>query len=142
MDKKIIDFLQSQSVFSFCTSVNDDPYCAPCMYVFNSNDNSLVFASDWDTNHIENALLNARVAGTILPDVIDKANVKGIQFSGQFCKTEKVSEYSKKLYYKKFPFALVLKGDIWEIKLNRIKMTDNTLGFGKKLIWELHAAEL
>jgi uncharacterized protein YhbP (UPF0306 family) len=29
-----------------------------------------------------------------------------------------------------------MPGEIWTIKINRIKYTDNTLGFGKKIIWE------
>jgi len=31
--------------------------------------------------------------------------------------------------------ALVLKAPVWEIRLDELKFTDNTLGFGKKLHW-------
>ena len=47
------------------------------------------------------------------------------------------SEYSKYRlkYLKKFPFAIISKTDLWLVKLKQIKMTDNRLGFGKKLHW-------
>jgi len=39
------------------------------------------------------------------------------------------------LYYQKFPFAETMPAPIWGIKLDWVKVTDNTLGFGTKLIW-------
>ncbi|MBJ4294868.1 hypothetical protein JGE43_18630, partial [Salmonella enterica subsp. enterica serovar Typhimurium] len=35
----------------------------------------------------------------------------------------------------RFPVARVLPAPVWEIRLDEIKFTDNTLGFGKKLHW-------
>jgi uncharacterized protein YhbP (UPF0306 family) len=32
--------------------------------------------------------------------------------------------------------AVAMKAPVWRLKLNYIKMTDNTLGFGKKLLWD------
>jgi len=29
-----------------------------------------------------------------------------------------------------------MKAPVWGLKLNHIKMTDNALGFGKKLLWD------
>ena len=37
---------------------------------------------------------------------------------------------------KKFPLAGIFRGDIWVIELSHIKFTDNTLVFGKKMLWE------
>ena len=42
----------------------------------------------------------------------------------------------KKLYFKAFPYALALSPKLWQIKVNYFKMTDNRLGFGKKIIWQ------
>jgi len=41
----------------------------------------------------------------------------------------------RKAYLKRFPFALALKLDLWILHIDYIKMTDNRLGFGKKLEW-------
>jgi len=100
----------------------------------------LVFKSDRSTNHITQALLNDKVAGTIVPDLYKTGTIKGIQFTGRFIAPEtELLEAAKKKYYKKFPFAAAVDGEIWIIELFRIKMTDNTLGVGKKINWEKEA---
>ena len=38
-------------------------------------------------------------------------------------------------YNRRFPVARMLSAPVWEIRLDEIKFTDNTLGFGKKMIW-------
>ena len=47
--------------------------------------------------------------------------------------------HSKKFdaeYHKKFPFALAMSGDIYAVQLEKIKLTDNGKGFGKKINWQ------
>lgn len=137
MNEYIAAFLQEQSVVSIATTVNDEPYCASCYYAFEPTENLLVFKSDSDTKHIEDALRNNHVAGTVLPDKITKAKVKGVQFNGLFMKAEgAVGKKAKETYLRKFPVASIFRGDIWVIELSRVKFTDNTLVFGKKLLWE------
>lgn len=41
----------------------------------------------------------------------------------------------RKAYLKRFPFALAVKLDLWILHIDYIKMTDNRLGFGSKLLW-------
>ncbi|MBX9784454.1 MAG: pyridoxamine 5'-phosphate oxidase family protein [Chitinophagaceae bacterium] len=137
LDDKIAEFLKEQSVVTIATSVNNHPYCASCYYAFVPGDNLLVFKSDTDTKHIENALQNAQVAGTVLPDKIVKAKPKGVQFNGTFMKAEGSNgKKAKEAYLKKYPVAGIFRGDIWVIELSKIKFTDNTLVFGKKILWE------
>jgi len=38
-------------------------------------------------------------------------------------------------YLLRFPFALAAKLDLWVLYIDYLKMTDNRLGFGKKLEW-------
>jgi len=77
------------------------------------------------------------VAGTILPDKLNKLQVKGIQFEGTVLAfDDALAASASNHYYKKNPMAVAMSGDIWTVQLNRIKYTDNTLGFGKKIIWE------
>ena len=137
MDKKIINYISTNKVFTIATCNNHVPYCANCFYVFDSTTNTLIFLSDDETRHIIEAKKNKNVAGTINTDVISVAKIKGIQFIGQFiCPEEAQEEAFYLMYYKKFPFAKAKPSKIWGINLTFIKMTDNTLGFGKKLIWE------
>lgn len=137
MDEKIQFFLDGQKNLSFCTAVDNTPYCASCFYSYVSEGNFIVFKSDKNTKHIANALINDKVAGTILPDVDKVGTIRGIQFSGKFIIPEgDLLVQAKKKYYSKYPFALAIGGDLWAIELLFVKMTDNTLGFGKKSIWE------
>lgn len=137
MDKKIQSFIESQKNLTFCTAADNIPYCASCFYAYEREDNFIVFKSDKKSKHIVNALINDKVAGTIIPDVDKTGTIKGIQFIGKFIVPESVLlEQAKKKYYGKFPFAMVVPGELWAIELLSVKMTDNTLGFGKKLTWE------
>ncbi len=38
-------------------------------------------------------------------------------------------------YLKRFPLAVLMDTHLWVVKLTFIKMTDNRLGFGKKIVW-------
>ena len=137
MESKIIDYLQKNKVLALATSVNDIPYCANCFYVFDDANKTLVFLSDEKTRHIAEALQNINVGGSIQNGVTTVAKIQGIQFTGEFINpTEEQAKHFYKTYYKKIPFAKAKPSPIWGIQLNWIKMTDNTLGFGKKLIWE------
>ncbi len=137
MDKKIESFIDGQKNLTFCTCVDNIPQCASCFYAFVPEVNLLVFKSDEKSKHISNALMNDKVAGTIIPDLDKTGTIKGIQFTGKFIvPKDDVLEQTKKKYYIKYPFSLVIPGDLWVIELESIKMTDNTLGFGKKLDWK------
>ena len=137
LSEKIVLFLKKSTNLTLATSINNIPYCANCFYAYDAERNLLIFKSDRETHHIEEALLNNKVAGTVLPDKLDSKKIKGIQFSGIFidAKDELLDSF-KKIYYRKYPFALTFAGEIWAVELTNIKMTDNTLGFGKKIHWK------
>ena len=107
---------------------------------FDEKNFALVFKSKDETNHIKQALQNPNVAGTVLPDKLVKAKIQGIQFSGMLIEMNADSvKQAEDVYYKRFPFARVFNGALWSIELTEIKMTDNTLGFAKKLEWKREA---
>ena len=137
MDQKIITYITNNKFLTLATCKNGQPYCANCFYVFDEENQTLIFLSDDATRHITEALNNKKVAGTINTKVTTVAKIKGIQFTGVFISPdEEEQKVFYELYYKKFPFAKTKPSPIWGIVLNSIKMTDNTLGFGKKLAWE------
>lgn len=137
MDKNIIDFLLNQTVLTLSTCIDNKPNCASCFYAFEKSLNYLIIKSDANTTHIKEAILNPSVAGTVLPDKFQKQNVKGIQFLAEFfTPQDELLKKAKICYYKKYPFALAIPGNLWALDLNYIKFTDSTLGFGKKIIWE------
>ena len=137
MEKKISNYILENKVFTLATSGGEIPYCAQCFYVFDEVNTTLLFLSDNDTRHIKEALINNNVAGTIATKVTTVAKIQGIQFTAKFINpSEEGRKEFYKIYYQKFPFAKAKPAPVWGAQLNWVKMTDNTLGFGKKLIWE------
>lgn len=137
MEDKISNYLKQNKVLTLATSVNDKPYCAACFYAYDEKEQMLIFSSDNHTKHITDAIANTNVAGTINTEVTTIVKIQGVQFTGDFINpSEEEAKELYSTYYEKFPFARAKPAPIWAIKLNWIKMTDNTLGFGKKLEWE------
>jgi uncharacterized protein YhbP (UPF0306 family) len=130
-------FMAEQTVFNLATSVNNIPYCASCFYVFDEELKLLIFKSKAKTKHVTDALQQNTVAGTILPNTHDATRIRGIQFKGNFLSLD--NQHAKsggKLYYKKYPFARVIPGDIWIVELAYIKLTDSRLGIGNRYEWK------
>jgi uncharacterized protein YhbP (UPF0306 family) len=138
MNEHFNSFLEENTCASFaCIDAQGKPYCFTCFYAVDIKQGLLFFKSSNDSNHAGFLLNNQNLAGTILPDKLNKLQVKGIQFEGTVLAFDDVLAKSAGLhYYKTNPMAIAMPGEIWTVLLNRIKYTDNTLGFGKKIIWE------
>jgi hypothetical protein len=140
MNERVVAFLKKNTNLTLATCINNKPYCAHCFYAFDEEKNLLVFKSSKETNHIREARENRNVAGSVAPDKLDVTKIQGIQFKGNFIEPgNEIVEHLKKIYYTKYPFSRAFPGDMWAIELTYIKMTDNTLGFGKKIEWSVGA---
>jgi uncharacterized protein len=140
MEERIIKFFAKNRILSLATSVNCIPYCCTLFYAFDSDRNNFYFMSSSDTKHILNAKLNPLIAGTIISAEVNIARLQGIQFTGRFSKSEgELFSEAKRIYLKAIPAAHFLGSSLWTIEIDYIKMTDNTLGFGKKHIWSREA---
>jgi uncharacterized protein YhbP (UPF0306 family) len=136
-DKRVIEFFTKHHVLTLATCVDNVPWCANCFYTYLEEENALVFTSDNDTRHIKEATNNNHVSGSVVLETSVVGKIRGIQFSGILEPSEgKLGTKAKKAYLKQFPYAMLMKTTLWVLKLDYIKMTDNRLGFGKKLIWE------
>ena len=72
----------------------------------------------------------AKVAGTVNGQPKTVALIRGVQFKGEIRRLEgEESDARRKHYTRRFPVAAA--APVWEIRLDEIKFTDNTLGFGK-----------
>ncbi|MFA6922704.1 MAG: pyridoxamine 5'-phosphate oxidase family protein [Bacteroidales bacterium] len=137
IDKKILNFIKNHHVFTLATSFDNKPYCSTMFYVFLEKEQMFVFTSDNDTKHIEDILKNKNVAGAIALETSVIGKIQGVQFTGTIKKCDgDFFDYAKKIYLKRFPVAVFAKLTLWGIKVDFIKLTDNRLGFGKKLVWE------
>ncbi|MFI5186836.1 MAG: pyridoxamine 5'-phosphate oxidase family protein [Chitinophagales bacterium] len=137
MDKLITDFIEKQRCASVCCLDEDkNPYCFNIFYVFDKVERRLYFKSSPSSNHAGYLHLNKQIAGTIIPDKLNMLAIRGIQFTGSVVEDPHLSHHHASAeYYKKFPYAFAMPGKIWIIQLDCVKMTDNTVSFGKKISW-------
>lgn len=137
-EKRIISFIKKHHVLTLATSFENKPYCANCFYAFMEDRNSFVFTSDKETKHIKDALKNNYVAGSVVLETSVIGKIQGIQFNGLLVEADgDLLKEADKVYLKRFPFAQLMTTKLWVLKLSFIKLTDNRLGFGKKLIWRI-----
>jgi uncharacterized protein len=140
MDERIVHFIDDQKVASVCCIDSEGrPYCFSCFYVFDKKKNLLYFKSSVNAHHTGLLIQNPDVAGAIQPDKLNPLAIKGIQFTGRILNAEDdLCSDATIVYHKRYPFALAMPGEVWTIQLQVIKMTDNTLRFGKKINWQLY----
>lgn len=137
-DKRITDFIKKHHVLTLATAIDNNPWCANCFYVWLEDENCFVFTTDPVTKHGSDAIKNPQVAGSVVLETRVVGKVQGIQFTGTMEVPEgDLAEKAKIAYLKRFPVAILMKTNLWVVKAIYIKMTDNRLGFGKKLIWEI-----
>jgi len=132
--QKIEDFITCHHVLTLATSVDDMVSACSLFYAYDKISHSFIVASSKDTLHIEQIQKNPQIAGNILLETKEVGKIQGLQLRGLF--TEVADTKLKTLYFKTFPYALALCPTLWQIKVDYFKLTDNKLGFGKKLIWQ------
>ncbi|HIE16154.1 MAG TPA: hypothetical protein EYP69_04430 [Bacteroidales bacterium] len=136
-DKRILAFIKKHHVLTLATTIGNEPYCAQCFYAFDSKNNRVICSSDFSTRHAKEALKNKLVAGGIVLETKTVGKIQGLQFQGLMTPlTKEALTEGRKIYLKKFPYAMLMDTTLWEIRFSFFKFTDNNLGFGKKLIWE------
>jgi uncharacterized protein YhbP (UPF0306 family) len=118
---------------SLATSFENELSVCSLFYAYSQELNSFVIASSEETTHIKHIKNNPNIAANILLETKTIGKIQGLQFRGKF--KELQDKTLKKLYFKAFPYALVLNPKLWQIEVEYFKLTDNRLGFGKKIIW-------
>jgi len=138
IDQRILDFIHEHHILTLAVARDLQPWCATCFYVYDDVRNLLIFTSEDDTRHIRDAVEtgNFLVAGTVALETKMVGKIRGIQFTGNMFKlTGGELKSARKRYLEKFPVARFSKLFLWCLRPDYIKMTDNRLGFGKKLTW-------
>ena len=136
IDERIVRFFRKHHVLTIATSAGNEPWCANCFYVYLEDENSLVFTTGTETRHGQEFLKNSLVAGSVVLETLVIGKIRGIQFQGIVSEPGgELAEKSKRSYLKRFPVAMLMDTHLWIVELTHIKMTDNRMGFGKKLVW-------
>ncbi|MDC1106535.1 pyridoxamine 5'-phosphate oxidase family protein [Prolixibacteraceae bacterium] len=136
VDKSIVEFISDHHVLSLATCEDGKPWVASCFYVYNQEENVFLITTDKETKHGNQALVNSDVAINIVLETEKIGMIRGLQVSASItCIEASIFSKYKRMYLKRFPYAVLKQSDLWIIKPNLMKLTDNRLGFGKKLIW-------
>jgi uncharacterized protein len=136
IDKRIIKFFRKHHVLTIATSSGNEPWCASCFYVYLEDENTIIFTSDLKTRHGQEFLKNPEVAGNIYLETKIIGKIRGIQFRGTISEPAgDMAAKARSAYIKRFPVAMLMDTHLWIVRLAQIKMTDNRLGFGTKLLW-------
>ncbi|MBV5320866.1 MAG: hypothetical protein JZU62_04205 [Sulfuricurvum sp.] len=131
MIEKIERFIGEHHLLSLAT-MGKRLWCCSMFYAYDPKTVSFIVASDETTEHMSNVAQNLHVAGTVALETKTVGKIQGIQFAGEM---EKCADGLKSFYFDAFPYARVMNPTLWMIRLDEVKMTDNTLGFGKKVTW-------
>lgn len=134
MDERFIKFIKKHHVLTLAT-VNGEgmPYVANCFYAFDAKRNLFVFTSDLATRHGAEMAANSSVALSVVLETRIVGRVQGLQVTGR---AERGDDEARKCYIKRFPYAAAADLELWMVEPTMMKLTDNTLGFGKKLVWQ------
>ena len=134
MDERFIKFIKKHHVLTLAT-VNSEgmPYVANCFYAFDTKRNLFVFTSDLATRHGAEMAANSSVALSVVLETRIVGRVQGLQVTGRALRGD---DEARKCYIKRFPYAAAADLELWMVEPTLMKLTDNTLGFGKKLVWQ------
>ena len=130
----IARYLKKQHVLTLCSG--NPVWCANCFYLFNAEKVAFWLMTETTTRHGAQMREDPQVAGTVSGQPKSVLLIKGVQYAGRIALLENEEEQvARKAYIKRFPIAAKVSAPLWEIKLDELKMTDNAVGFGKKLAW-------
>lgn len=133
IDQRITRFIRRHHVLTLATTGDDStPYCANAFYCYDTERNILIFAADTATRHAADMELNPRIAASIVLETRIIGKIQGLQLCGTAARAD---DEARRAYIRCFPYTAMVELTLWAVTPDYIKFTDNTLGFGKKLIW-------
>ncbi|MBO7283036.1 MAG: pyridoxamine 5'-phosphate oxidase family protein [Alistipes sp.] len=134
MEDNFLKFIRKHHLLTLATTNSEGmPYVANCFYAYDKERNLFIFTSDTTTRHGKEMELNPNVALSIALETRVVGRIQGLQIVG---KAQHGDSKAQATYIKRFPYAAVAPLSLWMVAPTMMKLTDNTLGFGKKLIWQ------
>jgi hypothetical protein len=112
-------------------------WAASAFYLYDREKVVFWLLSEQSTRHAQMSGRCANVAGTVNGQPKNVALIRGVQFCGEIRLLEgEESVAARQRYLRRFPVARMMPAPVWEIRIDQLKFTDNTLGFGKKFCWQ------
>lgn len=134
---RLAAFLAEHHVLVLATVRDGQPWTASCYYAFDPDAGRFLMASDPSTRHLQEALDHPAVAWAIHLETKTVGKIRGVQATGRLRPFEDEDlDAARALYLRAFPIArLMPRLDLWALEPDHLKLTDNRLGFGTKLLW-------
>ena len=130
----MLDFIANHHVLSLASSYNNKPSSCSVFYAFMEDEHSFIFASQNESEHIQNIMKNSDVSASIHEETREVLLIKGLQIKGAVRRADPRHE---DFYVHVFSEAKEVKKEIWVIRVSELKLTDNkNIGFGQKEIWK------
>lgn len=134
--ERIAAFIRKHHVMTLATVSGGRPWIAHVFYAWMPDENVFVFTTEGKTRHGAEMEANSRVAAGIALETRIVGRVQGLQVEGVVRKAEgECMDAARRAYIKRFPYSALAELSLWVLEPSLIKLTDNTLGFGKKLTW-------
>ncbi|OSZ77999.1 hypothetical protein CAP35_06940 [Chitinophagaceae bacterium IBVUCB1] len=134
--KEISEFLCANKVATVCYVHNGLPSCFNCLYAAIPGVNGIIFKSSKSSLHSWEIHGSAPVAGTIYQASKNGYDNTGVQFNGTIATNAKTFEVAEKAYYKRFPIALLMPGQLFVVIFDSLKFSQTTNGIRRKADWQ------
>ena len=131
---KIEKFIAKHHVLSLATAIENEVSVCSLFYAYDVEKKVFIVASSQETLHMQHISRNPKVAGNIVLETKTVGKIQGLQFKGRFLPLN--DKELQKEYFQAFPYARVMNPTLYKIEVDSFKLTDNRLGFGKKIIWQ------
>ena len=133
IDRRITDFIARHHVLTLSTVADGMPHGCNLFYAYDPQRNLFAVTSSDETLHARQARQNPRIAASVVLETRVVGKVQGLQIRGTMMPAEAETLPSvRKVYLGRFPYAAAVKLELWTIRPDFMKLTDNRLGFGKK----------
>ena len=134
IEKHIERFIRRHHVLTLATCAGRNPWCANMFYAYVPGSQWFVFTSDEATRHASDAADNPQVALSVVLESRIVGRVQGLQVQGRMRRARgEEFETAHGAYLRRFPYAAAASLTLWIVEPEFVKLTDNTLGFGRKL---------
>lgn len=136
LPRPFLSFIRRHHVLTLATRGEEGVHCCNLFYAWLPEQGLFAYTSDMDTIHARQALADPGAAASVVLETRIVGRVQGLQMRGRTFPAEgTVGEAVRRAYLARFPYAAVYPLEMWAFEPHWMKLTDNTLGFGKKLIW-------
>lgn len=136
MQKRLFSFIKKKFLCTLSCSENNQPWSNVFYYIFDEENQRLIYVTSDKTHHAKVMTHNPQVSGTIFSPTKFVPSLQGIQFTGiakQLFNQD--ADYARELYKQAYSHSLIEELSVWEVRLEYIRMVDHTLGFYGKLEW-------